>query len=120
RGAAAATLDDRLAGERVTVVAKVRPPGTSEARARYRHVAGRLEGGAGGGATVSHVRRVATGRRRTLAAGAESLPVRQRSLLAGITLGDDRAQPPDMTDAFRAAGLSHLLAVSGGDVAFAL
>ena len=51
--------------------------------------------------TGDPVSRVANGLRRTLAAGAESLPVRQRSLLAGITLGDDRAQPPDMTDAFR-------------------
>ena len=37
-----------------------------------------------------------------------------------MTLGDDRHQPPDMTDAFRAAGLTHLLAVSGQNVAFAL
>lgn len=121
RGAAAATLDDRLAGERVTVVAKVRPPGTSEARVRYRHLAGRLEVEAVvGWRSGDPVSRLANGLRRALAAGAESLPARQRSLLAGVTLGDDRAQPPDMTDAFRAAGLSHLLAVSGQNVAFAL
>jgi competence protein ComEC len=121
RGAAAATLDDRLAGERVTVVAKVRPPDTPERRAPYRHLAGRLDVDAVvAWRTGDPVSRLANGLRRTLAAGAESLPARQRSLLAGITLGDDRAQPPDMTDAFRAAGLSHLLAVSGQNVAFAL
>ena len=121
RGAAAATLDDRLAGERVTVVATVRPPGIPERRARYRHLAGRLDVETVVGCrTGDPVSRAANGLRRTLAGGAESLPARQRSLLAGITLGDDRAQPADMTDAFRAAGLSHLLAVSGQNVAFAL
>jgi ComEC/Rec2-related protein len=35
-------------------------------------------------------------------------------------IGDDRAQPADATDDFRAAGLTHLLAVSGQNVAFAL
>src|SRR5690606_7168443 len=64
--------------------------------------------------------RVANAFRRTLARGAESLPERQRSLLAGVVLGDDRAQPADMTDAFQAAGLTHLLAVSGQNVAFVL
>ena len=48
----------------------------------------------------------------------EALPERQASLLAGITLGDDRAQPADLADAFRAAGLTHLLAVSGQNVAY--
>jgi ComEC/Rec2-related protein len=35
-------------------------------------------------------------------------------------LGDDRAEPPDLVDDFRAAGLSHLTAVSGENLAFAL
>jgi competence protein ComEC len=121
RGAAAAALDDRLSGEKLTVVATVRPPGVRERRAPYRHLAGRLEVDAVvGWRTGDPFSRAANGLRRTLASGAESLPARQRSLLAGITLGDDRAQPPDMTEAFRAAGLSHLLAVSGQNVAFAL
>ena len=121
RGAAATALEDRLAGEKVTVVADVRVPGARERRARYRHLAGRLDVDAVvGWRTGDPFSRAANGLRRTLASGAESLPARQRSLLAGITLGDDRAQPPDMTDAFRAAGLSHLLAVSGQNVAFAL
>jgi competence protein ComEC len=121
RLAPAAALDDRLAGERILVVGEVRPPGPTESKLRYRHLAGRLEVDAvvgwrsGGG-----VSRVANGLRRTLAQGADVLPDRQASLLAGLTLGDDRDQPADMTDAFRAAGLTHILAVSGQNVAFVM
>ncbi len=121
RNAAAATLDDRLMGERVTVIGTVRPPGAAEAWARHRHLAGRLEiTTVTGWRAGDPVTRAANGIRRTLAAGASSLPERHRSLLAGVTLGDDRHQPADMTDAFRGAGLTHLLAVSGQNVAFAL
>ena len=121
RSSAAAALDDRLAGERVALVGQVQRPGPWERLLRHRHLAGRLDvetvtGWRPGGA----VSRAANGLRRTLASGAESLPARQQSLLAGLTLGDDRAQPPDMADAFEAAGLTHLLAVSGQNVAFAL
>ena len=44
----------------------------------------------------------------------------QRSLFTGLVLGDDREQPADLADAFRGAGLTHLLAVSGQNVAFVL
>jgi competence protein ComEC len=121
RLASAAALDDRLAGERILVVGEVRPPGPIESALRYRHLAGRLEVDAvvgwrpGGGVT-----RLANGLRRTLARGAEVMSDRHASLLAGLTLGDDRDQPADMTDAFRAAGLTHILAVSGQNVAFVM
>jgi competence protein ComEC len=121
RLAPAAALDDRLAGERILVVGEVRAPGPAESALRYRHLAGRLEVDAvvgwrpGGGVT-----RVANGLRRTLAQGAEVMLDRHASLLAGLTLGDDRDQPADMTDAFRAAGLTHILAVSGQNVAFVM
>jgi competence protein ComEC len=121
RLAPAAALDDRLAGERILVVGEVRPPGPAESALRYRHLAGRLEVDAvvgwrpGGGVT-----RVANGLRRTLARGAEVMSDRHASLVAGLTLGDDRGQPADMTDAFRAAGLTHILAVSGQNVAFVM
>src|SRR5690606_551980 len=113
RGAAAAALDDRLTGERVAVVGEVTGPSAADRWARHRHVAGRLRvdtvlGGRAGDPGT----RVADALRRTLARGASGLPARQRSLLAGVTLGDDRHQPPDLADAFAAAGLTHLLAVS--------
>ncbi|HEX5946117.1 MAG TPA: ComEC/Rec2 family competence protein, partial [Acidimicrobiales bacterium] len=121
RASAAGALDDRLAGERVTVIGRLRDADPGDAWLRHRHIAGRMTietvtgWRAGGPAT-----RLANDLRRTLARGAEGLPERQRSLLAGITLGDDRAQPADMEDAFKAAGLTHLLAVSGQNVAFVM
>ena len=121
RLAPAAALDDRLAGERVLLVGEVRPPGPMESGLRYRHLAGRLEVDAVvGWRPGDGVTRVANGLRRTLARGAEVLSDRHASLLAGLTLGDDRDQPADMTDAFRAAGLTHILAVSGQNVAFVM
>jgi competence protein ComEC len=121
RSAPAAALDDRLAGERVVVVGEVEPPGPTERWLRHRHLAGRLRIDAVVGWRPGvGVTRLANGLRRTLASGGEALPDRQASLLAGLTLGDDRAQPADMADAFRAAGLTHLLAVSGQNVAFVL
>jgi competence protein ComEC len=121
RAAAASALDDRLAGELVTVLGEVEPARSTDAWLRSRHIAGHLAvdtvtGWRPGGLPS----RLANGLRRTLAEGAEVLPERQRSLLAGLTLGDDRAQPADMADAFRAAGLTHLLAVSGQNVAFVM
>ena len=43
-----------------------------------------------------------------------------RALLAGFLLGDTRAVPADVIAAYRGSGLSHLLAVSGENVAFTL
>ena len=58
--------------------------------------------------------------RRSIVAGAQSLSQRDRVLLAGFSVGDDRQQLPEVTDDFRAAGLTHLTAVSGQNVAFVL
>ena len=43
-----------------------------------------------------------------------------RALYAGLLLGDQRQQGPVAADDFRGAGLTHLLAVSGQNVAFVL
>ncbi|HEY3144217.1 MAG TPA: ComEC/Rec2 family competence protein [Acidimicrobiales bacterium] len=119
--AAAAALDDRLAGERVVVRGRVTAPGPYERRMPHRHLVGRLEVDTVLGWRPGHgVTRAANGLRRTLTAGAAGLPERQRSLLMGLVLGDDRNQPPDLTDAFQRAGLGHLLAVSGQNVVFVL
>jgi competence protein ComEC len=48
------------------------------------------------------------------------LPPTERALLAGFLVGDTRAVPADVTDDFRDAGLSHLLAVSGANLVFVL
>ena len=42
----------------------------------------------------------------------------RRAIVLGIVLGEDEGLPDDVRQAFRASGLSHLLAVSGQNVAF--
>ena len=42
------------------------------------------------------------------------------SLVAGLAIGDESMQQPELTDAMRASGLAHLTAVSGGNVAILL
>src|SRR5439155_19656986 len=64
--------------------------------------------------------RLANALRRTLVGGASSLSPTTRALFAGFVLGDDRGQPPEVVDDFRGAGLTHLLVVSGENVAFLL
>lgn len=117
----AAALRNRLAGERVIVVGEIQPPGPYEELVPHRHLSGRLRVDTVVGWYEGHgVTRVANGVRRTLADGTGSLSERQQSLLSGLILGDSRHQPSDLTAAFRNAGLAHLLAVSGQNVAFLL
>lgn len=52
--------------------------------------------------------------------GSESMPPTARALARGFVLGDTRGVPDDVADAYRDSGLTHLLAVSGQNVAFAL
>ena len=53
-------------------------------------------------------------------AGVAHLDSADRALFTGLVFGDDRQQDPIDADNFRAAGLGHLLAVSGQNVAFVL
>src|SRR4051794_37776574 len=48
------------------------------------------------------------------------MPADRRALFTGFVLGDDRGQRPEVVEDFRASGLSHLLVVSGENVAFVL
>ncbi len=121
RGGAAGALVDRLGGERVWVVGRVRPrPDRADWRVA-RHLAGVLEIDRverwDGGDPAS---RAANRLRRTLADGAAVLPDDTRALFAGFVLGDDRGRSALVTDDFRGSGLSHLLVVSGQNVAFVL
>jgi len=56
-------------------------------------------------------------RRFALAAFAERLPPVSAGLLGGLVLGSRTALPPDVQQAFRGAGVFHVLAVSGFNVA---
>jgi competence protein ComEC len=122
RGSAARDLTDRLAGERVELRGQLEPvPDNARARLARRHVGARMT--VDGAAFVSPggiAERLANGLRRTLVGGAQVLPPGQRALFTGFVLGDDRGQRPEVTDDFRASGLSHLLVVSGENVAFVL
>ncbi len=62
----------------------------------------------------------ANGLRTLYADGARSLDLSDQALFRGLVFGDDRGQDPIDADNFRAAGLGHLLAVSGQNVAFVL
>ena len=53
----------------------------------------------------------------TVDRGSRTMSRDDASLVRGLVLGDESRQPPRMTEAFRAAGLGHLLAVSGQNVA---
>jgi competence protein ComEC len=60
--------------------------------------------------------RLANSIRRTIESGAASMTRDDRALFAGLVYGDDRQQSPLTADNFDAAGLTHLLAVSGQNV----
>ena len=119
--AAVEALRPRLAGDRVVVRGAAAPFEQRSAWTVGRHLAGRLriESVVAVGPGAPHAE-AANGLRRVLDRGASSLPERHRSLLAGLTLGDDRTQPAELTADFRAAGLTHLLAVSGQNLVFVL
>jgi competence protein ComEC len=86
-----------------------------------RHLAGQLSIDTVHGHTEgSPVTRTANGFRRLLGRGADPMPTVPRALFAGLVLGDVREQPVETADDFRGSGLSHLLAVSGQNVAFVL
>jgi competence protein ComEC len=120
RGGAGASLGERSAGEWVQVTGRLQAVDDAPWLAA-RHVAGRLvvEGvhdwGPGNGLSEA-----ANAVRSMLARGVESLPEDQRALFMGFVLGDDRGQDPVQAADFEAAGLTHLLVVSGANVAFLL
>jgi competence protein ComEC len=66
------------------------------------------------------VLRAANGLRHRILAGGEALGDTDRALVAGFLVGDDRGLPAGVAADFRAAGLSHLLVVSGANVTLAL
>lgn len=122
RGPAAWRLEDAAMGERwlLSVTAETAEP-ADRPFLWPRHLAGtaeiltahRLDGG-------SVPFRIANSLRGLVEASGESLSPRDASLLAGFVYGDDRGQLPEVVHDFRATSLTHLLAVSGSNVAFVL
>lgn len=71
--------------------------------------------------TPGPVAKTAAAVRTSLAAAAsDALPVDQAGLLPGLVVGDVSALPEDLESDFRAAGLTHLTAVSGANFAIVL
>ncbi len=58
--------------------------------------------------------------RSAIERAATQLPADDGALFRGLVVGDDREQPREMIERFRASGLSHLTAVSGQNVSFLL
>lgn len=119
-GRSGAQLRRAGGGSRLNLEGLLTPvPDSSWARAR--HLSGRLAVSA-----VGELRRPEGPRalvediRSTIVAGAEPLPPNKQPLYLGLVIGEDRLQSPAQRARFRAAGLSHLLAVSGQNVAFVL
>jgi competence protein ComEC len=118
---AAGLLGTRAAGERVDLAGTLEAPPEDAPWLVPRHVRGRLQVEQVSGWTAGNpVTRLANGLRRTLGHGARVLPDDHAALFAGLVVGDDRDQSAEDADAFRGAGLGHLLAVSGQNVAFVL
>ena len=88
---------------------------------RWRHAGAVFEAGdlVGAGPATGFLR-WANGVRHRVLAGGEALGPTDRALVAGFLVGDDRDLPPAVAADFRAAGLSHLLVVSGANVTLAL
>ncbi len=66
------------------------------------------------------IRGLANGFRSLLSEGTNHLGSDRQALFLGLAVGDDRGQSVITADNFRAAGLGHLLAVSGQNVIFVL
>ncbi len=121
RGRNGGVLSRVAAGETIRVDA-VCERGTGEwaDRDRVRHVVGRatvtdVSETSGAGTTLA----LASNRvRRALVEGTAGVPEGLRGLFSGLAVGDDRSQPREMVDDFRASGISHLTAVSGQNVAY--
>ena len=122
KGKQAAELRPMLAGQHLLVEGTAqRVKGKAAGSLRRRHIAGQIQVESislmDKGSTAS---RTANGLRQLLGSGAASMSLDERSLFTGLVIGDDREQSAEMTSDFRDAGLLHLLAVSGHNVAFVL
>jgi competence protein ComEC len=121
-GAAAERVRLLEAGESAVLVGRFRELEAGEERWRWRHAGAVFEADdlVGAGRAAPALLRVANGLRHRVLAGGDGLDETDRALVAGFLIGDDRDLPPAVAADFRAAGLSHLLVVSGANVTLAL
>ena len=109
------------AAESAVLLGRFRSLEAGEERWRWRHVGAVFEARdmVGVGRATGFLRWANAVRHRVLAGG-EALGPTDRALVASFLVGDDRDLPPAVAADFRAAGLSHLLVVSGANVTLAL
>jgi competence protein ComEC len=121
-GDAAGRLARLETGEGLAVEGWLAPLDGFDARERWRHAVAELHVTAVTSVTraTTPLDRVANAAREAVLAGTDPLAPVERAVVAGFLLGDTRALPPSVEEQFRAAGLTHLTAVSGGNVAFVL
>lgn len=102
-----------LPGQRATATARLAPPRSGELlgavvlpRAPPRTVS-----------AAGRVQRLAGAIRAGLRRGVQPLPAGPEALLPGLVIGDTSQLSPEVLDQFRATGLTHLVAVSGANLA---
>ena len=120
-GSPAGGIRKRLMGEQVHVQATLRPLRDAPTWLLAQGLTGRgtITSVAGFDVGSPHTR-LANSIRRTIESGAASMTREDRALFTGLVYGDDRQQSALTSHNFDAAGLTHLLAVSGQNVAFVL
>ena len=113
-------LSEMTVGQTYRLIGQARSPGERDWY-RVRHISGlvsvdRIEPIAGPGLVWQGPELA----RDLVVAGGATMSERHRALYLGLVIGDDRFQPLGQQLNFRSAGLTHLLAVSGQNVAFVL
>jgi competence protein ComEC len=119
---AAGRLGVLEAGDEVRLVGYFRPLDPYETHLRWRHAVGAFAAHdltAVRGARAPLLR-VANALRARVLSGHQAVPEPQRALIGGFLVGDTGDLPETVVAEFRASGLSHLVAVSGENVAFVL
>jgi competence protein ComEC len=111
------------AGDGIVVTGRLAPLRKTafDDRARWRHAVARLDDAElDDAAPPDGLYALADQLRTRVVRGTRALTPTDRALVTGFLLGDTRALPVDIEEEYRDAGLTHLLVVSGGNVAFVL
>lgn len=122
RGPFAKHIASAEVGERFQLSAAAKPlSGTRAPSLRRKHIAGVLNPTSLRPIANSDPIMVIPNRLRSLLQdGAACLSKENKALFSGLVYGDDRHQDQREVEEFRAAGLAHLTAVSGANVAYVL
>lgn len=120
-GRLARRIERVSSGERVWLTGRI-DESSRPRRDLLRHIVGRVRVNdiTVIGEAANHLHRSVNRLRGVFADGVASLPDVRRNLLTGLLYGDDRRLDREVVDEFRRAGLAHLTAVSGQNVAYVM